>query len=259
MKTTVNSLLEVPEPLRGEYEERDGAFHLKLDGETRDAAEHRAKLAEFRDNNRQLKAELDALRTKMDTFRDVNPEEYRALKEKLTALEQKGVKGADDVQEAIQKHLAQYNETQVKPLKIQLEQEKAARAEAQEKLNQAKLREVIGGAVTKAGARPDALNFLLADAEGAFQVKDGEVTAKPDKYSQARPAEPLSVDEWIALTMKKYAFAFEITRGGSATTSNTGVTRSGKVVVDPTPQQLGELARAEQDPFRAGVRIVHSS
>ena len=65
LKAVLSSIDEVPEALRSEYTEKDGKFHLQLDGTLPGfvpEADHnaiKAKVSEFRDNNIAVKKQLD--------------------------------------------------------------------------------------------------------------------------------------------------------------------------------------------------------
>jgi hypothetical protein len=71
---------EIPEGLRDHYEQKDGAWVLQ-------GFVPKSKLDEFRDNNRNLAKEKEALQTQLLQFKDIDPTKYAEAVEKLQALE----------------------------------------------------------------------------------------------------------------------------------------------------------------------------
>lgn len=243
LKAVVKALTEVPEALRGEYKEVGGNFVLDLDGDHPVADGLKIKVAEFRDTNIKLMKELDETKSKWDKVKDVDADEYQRLKAEAKKLETKGVKTSDDISTVIAKALAEGME----PLRKDLERYKTESAAKDRALNTARLKEVVGAAITNAGAKsPAAVEFLLSKAASLFHVVDGDVRAQDGKFSYNDPTQPLKVDEWVTRAAKEYDFAFEKSSGGGA----EGSTQFGgvqlkpgqKPLLDPTPRQLGEFA-----------------
>lgn len=114
MKAIVDSLDDVAEPLRDEYEAHEGKFRLKLEGTptgfvpSSDHVDVRTKLSEFRDNNLELykgiaelagvseATSLAPLKELVAKLKDIDPDEHEKLKAKVVELEKKGAK-PDDV------------------------------------------------------------------------------------------------------------------------------------------------------------------
>jgi len=71
---------EIPEGLRDHYEEKDGAWVLQ-------GFVAKAKLDEFRENNRNLATEKTALQDQLLKFKDIDPEKYAEAVSKLQELE----------------------------------------------------------------------------------------------------------------------------------------------------------------------------
>jgi hypothetical protein len=86
-----------------------------------------------------------------------------------------------------------------------------------------------------------------------FVVEDGQVKAKPNQFSAAKPGESIGIDEWLQGQAKENDFAFEPSGGGgaSAGNGNGGAPRPGvRRVVNPTPEELGRFK------FVAGKGLV---
>lgn len=257
-KAVIENLTDVPEALRGEYEQRDGKYHLKIEGELPGFAPV-TKLQEFRDNNiklikekEQTVKELEELRSLKTRFDGVDPDEYKLLKEKHSKLEKKGIKDDDDVD----KVFAEKIEKALAPVKKELESQKILAQEAQKKADKAKMREVIGGALVKAGARQDALDYLLVKADDFFLADNGEIKAKEGKTSPKDGVSPITAEEWIQSAVKEHSFAFEKSQGGGATPSAGGARPGVKTLLNPTPQQLGENAAAIA---KGELQVVHTT
>lgn len=252
MKTIINALDEVAEPLREEYDLKDGKFHLKMEGiipNAIDLVEAKRKVAEFRDRNIELLSgiaklagvdrteDLEPLKKKVALYDGVNLEEYRQIKEKginleeyqqmkeqLEGIKKKGVTKGDDVAEIVKLQVEkaiipirkelETEKTAQGVIRGELETEKTARVEAQKRADNAMLREMISGKATKVGAKSNALGFLIGHAEDSFIVENNKVVAREAKFSQKNPAEPLGVDEWLEQATKDYDFAFGENKGG---------------------------------------------
>lgn len=263
MKATVSSLNDVPESLRGEYEERDGKLVLKLEGEPNgfvpasQLAEANGKVVQFRNSYTGLLKEiatiagvteatdLSPIKAKLATFDGINPVEYKELKAKAEEFGKKGLKNADDIKVQITAAI----EAAMTPVRQELESEKTARAEAQNRANEALLRQTIGDRYIKAGGKPSALDFMVAESKQDFHVVGNEVKAKDTKFSTVNPGKPLEVDEWLTQATKKYDFAFATSKGGGADPKPGDPKAGVKQLVNPTPQELGrysdEIAKGE--------------
>jgi len=71
---------EIPENVKEHYEQKDGMWVLQ-------GFVPKSKLDEFRDNNRNLAREKEALQTQLLQFKDIDPTKYAEAVEKLQALE----------------------------------------------------------------------------------------------------------------------------------------------------------------------------
>jgi hypothetical protein len=254
MKVSVSSLNEVPEALRTEYEERDGKFFLKLEGDPSGyvkASEFKGKVAEFRNRNTELlkgvaelagvpeAIDLTPIKEKLSKFDGVDPAEYKELKAKAEELKKKGVKTADDIQAKITSAI----ESAIAPVRQELESEKKARVEAQTKADDALLRQTIGDRYIKAGGKPSALDFIVIQAKNTFRVVDNGLKAKDTKFSSINPGELIEVDEWLSQAMKEYDFAFAPSKGGGADPKPGDPKFGVKQLVNPTPQELGRHSK----------------
>lgn len=256
MKAVVSSLSDVPEALQGEYEERDGRYVLKIEGDlpgfvsARELREAKERLNEFRSKNTTLlkrAAELagvDEIDDELSPLRQTIGE----LKKKLD--EAAATPGNQELQQQIQ--------AAIKPLKEKLERAESERVAATERANRATLRQGLGSVLSKAGARQSALDFLLDQGERVFQVKDDHVVARDGQINN-ETGEPVTPKDWAGRMLKEHGYAFESSDGGGAGSgpgsSNSSSPKPGvRVLRNPSPMQLGE----NMDDIKAGkVQIVN--
>lgn len=274
-KYQVDSLADVPEPLRPEYEQRDGKYFLKTDVPLIPASElagANGKLAEFRDNNRKLMRAIgaesieDALdkvsliskvdREKLERALGIDLDQYEQLVEKSKALEKKGVKQPDDIQKLISDAITQA----MGPVNAKLEELTASEAKAQQQLAFRNLENHLTQIALKAGANEKALPDLLNRALEIFDLdgvaRDGDTPI----YSVKDPTKPLTADEWVAEMLVEAPHLFKTSGGGGVAPANGPngpiQNRPGvKELFDPTPQQLGQYAKQ----ISKGEIVVRSS
>jgi hypothetical protein len=239
MKAIVEDLDEIPEGLRSEYEERDGKYVLKLEGElpgfvqANDYRELKHKVSKFRDGYTSVMKRAKEIAGVEEMGEDLAPLQstLETLKDKLSQL------SADPDSQTLQQQI----QKAIKPLQEKLDRSEAERVAAQERANRATLRENIGTALTKAGARQNALGFLLDHSEKVFEVKDDKVVARDGNFDEN--AQPLTPGQWVAQAVKEYDFAFESSNGGGANPTHPGgapIPAGAKILRNPTPEQLGQ-------------------
>lgn len=265
MKLVIDSIDAVAEAFRSEYEERDGKFYLKMEGDNpalveanRKIADAAAKLAEsttkigeFRDKNIELMKKLDLLTPELDKFKGLDPVAAREALAKVADLSKKGIKDVTDVDERVKSLLAEMQKPFQDTLAQMQEQVRAsaAAAEADRKraddlLFQSRVTEEF----TKIGGKAKAAEFIIGKARTAFDVKDGDIVPKPGQFNPAKPGEVLTISDWLGATVKDYDFVLEPSKGGGAPPSNNGAPRPAglkpgqTVLKNPTPQELGQFS-----------------
>jgi hypothetical protein len=237
MKAVLSSLDDLPESLHSEYEQKDGKFHLKLEGDpngyvrSADLEEANKKLVEFRENNRGLKSKLDSVTAK---FEGVDPDEHKKMREKITSLEQQGLKGDADVTSIIQGAI----EKAVKPLQQKLEQMSEREKEAKNALARRDLESILTKEGLKAGVSEKAIPDYLRRGLDVFRLKEGEPVAMNGDdtpiFSSAKPSEPLSVPEWIGSLSDDAPHLFKPSAGGGTDARPGG--GDGTKTYDPTDE-----------------------
>lgn len=243
----VDSLDKVPEGARTFYEQKDGKYHLNLDGTptgfvpAADLAAANGRVVEFRDKNVALMQEVEPLRKLKTDVGDLDINAARVALTKVGELEKKGVKGADDLTAAI----TAAAEAAVKPVREALAAAQQESLDRAKKLEEKEFNESITKAFIDAGGKPSAAAFVVNEARGSFEVKDGKVVAKSTKFSAVTAGAPLPVSEWLTDFAKSHDYVFEPSGGaGARKVDGASTLKPGQTVLkDPTPQQLGEHAK----------------
>lgn len=213
LKFIIDTLTEVPGPLRGEYTKReDGKYVLAVDGHP-----DSTKVAGFRDNNITLTRERDALTAKLAAFDGIDSEAAKAALAKIAAGE----------------------DADVVKLKLQLAESQSATAAATQKAEALAHRQAVSAAFLAAGGRSEAVDFVTALAP--FTVVGD--TLKPNE-GEASP----TIQEWLLdQTVGANAFMFHPNKGGGAMGSKPSALVLGgrsdvRTLRNPTPQELGAAA-----------------
>lgn len=249
----VDTLDKVPESARTFYVQKEGKYHLDLEGApagfvpATQLAEANTKVVEFRDKNVELMKEVEPLRTLKTQFTGIDPEAAKTALAAQAEFEKKGMKKPDDITAQIQAAVT----AAVKPLQDQVAASNAAVAAERKRADEGTLRTVIGEKFGKVGGKAKAIDYIITQAQSVFTVEGGAVKPVANKYSTDRPGEPLGVDEWLGQMAKEHDFAFEPSKGGGAggggNSDGTGAPqlRAGQTLLtNPTPAQLGENSKA---------------
>lgn len=227
---------KLPEPLQKEYVEKNGKYVLSVEGvdDPEEIKDIKIKLAEFRDNNRKMHKDLEELRELQKKYENVDPDEYRKLKQRLDDLDKRGVGKPDDVQAAIDKAL--------EPYKKKLEAEERARAEAQEKFINAEFTRHVSDLALKHRVRPDSVDLVVPLAKQKFEYKDGSIVSREGVKHPTEPHKDYQPTDWLSDLIKERPNLFE-TSEGSGAGGNRGRKPAGKVLINPTPEDMGRLSK----------------
>lgn len=239
LKFIITKLEDVDEPQRALYKKQgDGSFQLDVDGAVAEDefVEVNTKLTEFRDNNRTLYRENEGFKTK---FKDVDPEEYRNLKE----VSKQGIKKPDDLRAAI----AQAVSEAVNPLNDKVANIEKERDTARRELTNKERDDKLWDIGVKAGVREEAKQDYLRRAQGVFQYDNGRLVATDgDKplYSKRRgkATDALSPEEWaVEHLVAEASFLFKDSGGGGSKPGGGGgnVNGNGGRIVQNDPFAIG--------------------
>lgn len=236
MKAVLDTLDGIDESLHTEYEQKDGKFFLKIDGEIPGmvaAATHeevKRSLSEFRDTNIGLKQKADDLSSRLDRYKDLDPEKYQAAVDELAELKKKAPQkdqALAKVQEQLDSLSRKLDETS--------EREKAARRDLAQKDLESTLRD-LG---VKAGVDDKAMPDFLSRATRVFKVAD-DLSVTTEVYSQDNPGKKIDPTEWVGTLRPDAPHLFKPSKGGGA---------SG------TPGAPGTARSISDDPYEIGKNL----
>lgn len=251
MRSVIDSLEEVAEPLRNEYESRGGKFHLKVEGDLvgyQPLVEANAKLAEFRDNNRALNGKVKTFEEQLKSFEGIDPVAHREMVTKFTELEKKGIKGSDDIAAQLKAAVA----AAVGPLEAKIATREASEKAALERADRESLRSTLQAAGLKVGIDDKAMPDYVNRGLGVFSVHDGEVVARKGEnpvFSKNKPSEFLTVEEWAEELRVDAPHLFRPSKGGGAGGGREGGGPAVKKTITSDPLEFGRnlegLAKGE--------------
>lgn len=253
MRATYAKESDIPEGLRDEYVDQDGAFVLKIDGdhpivmklvadanEKVTAAQREAKksIGEYRDNNIALLQLLgvegfDAAKVKIEALKSIDPKAHQEALDRIAELEKGGVSKKEDVQALVAKQV----EAAVGPYRQQVEEMKAKERRAAEALAKKEVESALTAAAVRVGVQDSAVEDFVARGSRVFSYEEGRIVAKDSdgeiKFSQRRPADPLDVNEWAEGLQEQAPHIFKPSQGGGAGGSRGGGTTKHVNAFDP--------------------------
>ena len=255
---TVDSLDKVPEALRGEYEPRDGRFHLRLEGEPAGYVA-KTKLDEFRTNNIELDRKAKELEATIAKFKDIDPEKARAAFEKLKKLDESKLIDEGKLEDVVNQRVADREAAAaLKEGELQRDRDKVTAEKDQ--LHQELTRRIMSDAIRdkalskRFGVKPakvGLINMLAehGDHEGvrwALNEKREMVATKNGQpaFSHKKAGEALGLDEWLEGILKENP-EFQLTSSGGGA---TGSTAGGGNAVDqslPPTERLKAFRRSQ--------------
>lgn len=213
LKYTIDSLNQVPGPDRDHYKRGDdGQFHLVVDGHP-----DTARLAEFRNNNVELRKTNDALAAKLAAFDGIDSEAAKAALARVAAGE----------------------DGDIVKLKLQLSEAQAATTAATQERNALVHRSAVSAAFLAAGGRPEAVPLIVDRVP--FVLVDGELRPKEGEASP-------TIREWLLdQAAGANSFLFHPNRGGGAEGAKVpafalGARADVRVLRNPTAAELGANA-----------------
>lgn len=230
LAVAVESLDDIAETLRGEYEEVNGRFVLKLDG-----INSHPSVMGLKTNHDRLLKEVADTKAKLRKLDGVDPEKYQQLTTQVEELQEQietlkvtpgtNGRGAEEdierrVQRAIEKLRKEHtNEVQVLSTKLStVESERNALSAWQREQT---VTRAVEAAVIKAGVRPDAIAFAVDRGLKVFKLSDeGKIVAEDEEgltKTGKDGVKPLTPIEWVTIDLYQEApFLFPPSGGGGA-------------------------------------------
>lgn len=223
------------EPLRAHYAEKDGKFVLGLEGDLPEIVEARARLDEFRTNNRKLHTELEELRPLKVKYDGIDPEEHKKLKTEVEQLRAHGVKGPDDLEARIKDEV----ERHVRPVKEKLAASEKREQEAQQRFIDKEFESLISEVATKNGVRAQAVSLILTPARSKFEYKDGQLVAKAGVKHPEDSTKDFTPLDWVHTLAKEQPYLFEASEGGGANGNRNRERSNVATLVNPSSEEMG--------------------
>jgi hypothetical protein len=256
--------------LKKEYVENGGKFVLQVEGMKPESEwrEAREKLAEFRDNNRELFSENATLKTKVTDYetryKDLDPDKAREALDEVSKIEKRtGGKKAEELDAFVKQAI----DTALKPVTEKLTAAEKRAEESQREAEQAAFREQIGSVANAKGVKSARLRHVLLDAAEPFEYRNGKVVAKAGRRDPSDPGKDLTPEAWFDDLMKNDPDLFERSGGGGAEPPRSGfpglAPRNGNArvvkVAHGQPISYRELGVTEDQVIKGEVIIERTS
>jgi len=230
----------IPAGMEAHYIERDGAFHLALEGDTD---------SEYRTNNIALAKQTKQLTEALKRFEGIDPETARKAIEERRKLEEEIALKAGEFDKVLAGRL--------QPVKAELEraEKRATDALAAAAKNEARLAAItIDQAIVeearKRGLRPSAMPDITARGKNTFRLVDGVPQAVDNDGSTIRMAKdgvtPLSIGVWLDTQVSEAPHLFESNAGGGAAGNISGGGATGGLGSIPNPFKAESRNLTEQ-------------
>lgn len=235
MKRRIKALTEVDGSLQSLYEKApDGnGFVLKLEDDDSSGGgaggdtETKAKLDEFRENNRKLHAQMQQMQAQLEAFKGIDPERMKIAFDALAnveKLEEAEAIKAGKFEEVVARRVTAVRTEFERQLKAKEDHLKTLEQQfgiIRNRLAATTIETTILGAVNKAGklkagAAPD----VLARAHRIWHLDDpekGKLVAKNgDEPVFGSKGDPITPDEWATSLISEAPHLFESGGGGGA-------------------------------------------
>jgi hypothetical protein len=250
LKFKIKSKDEVPAEHLSLYTERDGAWHLEVEG-----AVEKAKLDEFRTSNVSLLKERDELKAR---FEGIDPDAVRALAAEKQKLEEAAQIKAGEVDKVI--------ETRVKAARTELDKQLSTATSERDALNARlvaiQIDQGVITAASKRGLRASAMPDITARARGTFRLVNGIPTAFDADGQTVRAGQdgvaPMTLEEWVDAQVSEAPHLFESNAGGGAAGNGSGGTGNKGSVKNPFAQgtwNLTEQMRMQKSDPNLAARL----
>lgn len=252
LKFKVKTLDDIPEASRTLYKESDGEFVLDIEGGVVPKGEADG-----------FKNTAFGLRKELEKYKDVDPEEYRALKDKLKEMEGQTGKEKQQTKEEMQRQIDAMKtsaEKAAKDLQAQIESRDVT-------IQTLMIDKEVSLQASEVGVRPEALIDVIQRAKAIFKLENGVVVAykgNGDKWYSDATGEILKIGEWFKVLVKDAPHLFKESQG---TGSTGGATGGKQKMTGDNPWKTGnrtdqalaikaDINRARALAKEAGVRVT---
>lgn len=212
LKAILDSLDGLSDDLKKLYTQKDGKYHLDVDGMV-----DKTRLDEFRNNNIELKKQLDDLAAK---YKDIDPETVRELLKKEKEIKEKKMLDAGKVDELLEertKAMRTDYEKQIKTLT-----EKVTSSDSQ--LERLVIDNALKDAGLKAGVRDTAMEDVVLRGRARYKMQDGKAVpmTADGKVIYGKDGEtPETMTEWFGSLASAAPHLFNPSNGSGANGSGS--------------------------------------
>lgn len=233
LKALIADLKEVDEKYHDLYEKTDAGYVLSLDD-----GEYKKKVGEFRNNNLELKKQVEGLSAQVEKYKGVDPEKARAAEAKLRELEEKQMMDDGKIDELVNlrtDRMRQEFTGQNTALQSRAEKAENEAKALKNRLTRIAVDDGISKAVQEvAMVKKGAMADILSRSAQVWSVDDeGNLVAKtPDGntiYGKEGKA-PITPTEWSQQLMSEAPFLFEQSTGGGAQGGKKAPSGDGKTI-----------------------------
>lgn len=246
LKLVLDSLDGVHESVKDAYTERDGKFHLTVDGLV-----PKARLDEFRDTNVARARENDELKKTLAGFADVDVEKYRAMTARETGIAEKKLIEAGKVEELFEARLAPMRAEHDKVVKGLASEKGAAVKQLEGLLIDSALRD----AATKAGVLPTAVTDVLLRGRQVFRLSEGKATAfDGDAPVFGKDGQALGMSEWATSLSDTAPHMFALSQGGGTPKGGSATGATGAKTM--TRAQYDAIPHMDRAAAMKGVTLT---
>jgi len=235
LQATVAQLDTVPEALRSSYIERDGAFHLDVDGMV-----DKSNLDDFRNNNIKLLKDLETMQTK---FKGVDLDQYQTMLKAQNDGTDKKLIDEGKIEELMEERTKRMRDAHNAEMgKVQGENDTHKR-----QLEGLMIDNTVRDNATKQGVAATAMDDVVLRAKSVFKLKDGKATphdAEGNVIYGSGTSEPMTVDQWVKGLTASAPHLFTPSKGGGGNHDNRGG-GGGDTITRAEFDSMGHPSRAE--------------
>jgi len=230
MQATIEDVSKLPEALRGEYEQVNGKWVLKIEGEHPTIAGLNSKISEFRETNIAVMKKRDELDASLRKFDGVDPAEYKSLRERVTKFEKDGgVKDPSDIDARIK--------AATEPLQQEIAGFRQREAEAKQQLASKEREGRLRDIASKAGVADTAVPDFVFRGSQVFDLDGTPKKGGQTLYGKGGAA--LSMEEWAQQLATEAPHLFKSNKGGGAAGSGERGSGGGKSISGVDPLEFG--------------------
>ena len=258
LQAVVQQLDSIPEALQSAYVEKDGAFHLNVEGMV-----DKSKLDDFRSNNVKLLKDLEAMQGK---FKNVDLDQYNNLLQAHNDGTDKKLMDEGKIEELFEERTKRiyqamgFGSARTKRMR-EAHNEEMGKVQGENDTHRRQLEGLmidasVRDSATKQGVAPTAMDDVILRAKTIFKLKDGQATpfdSNGDVVYASGSAEPMSVDAWVKGLTGTAPHLFAPSNGGGSQHGN----RSGKDSATISRVEFDSMNQLTRSEFaKKGGKVV---